>query len=163
PKLVCVNGASLRSRTLMGRSVKNCLRLDQKSSGIKIAGRPNLGTCAGRAWFVGLAGCEPVVDTLAFGAEGGTSLLILPGTVYPLNIDGLALPLVSLRDRIPPGRERLRAPTADTYLRFIVTYKTQLLFDVSRRELDIRTAQHRQGRIPERSKLWPNHLNSKRR
>src|SRR5215831_16511077 len=44
PKLVCVNGASLRSRTLMGRSVKNCLRLDQKSSGTRIAGRPNLGT-----------------------------------------------------------------------------------------------------------------------
>src|SRR5579859_2636254 len=61
------------------------------------------------------------------------SLLILPGTVYPLIIDGLAPPLVSLRDRIPIGQERLRAPTADTYLRFIVTYKVRLPFDVSRR------------------------------
>src|SRR5690242_13285517 len=44
PKFVCVNGASLRSRILIGRSVRNCLRFDQKSSGTRIAGRPNLGT-----------------------------------------------------------------------------------------------------------------------
>src|ERR1051325_10183271 len=44
PKDVCVKGASLRSRTLMGRSVRNCLRLDQKSSGTRIFGLPNLGT-----------------------------------------------------------------------------------------------------------------------
>src|SRR5580700_11920690 len=32
------NGASARSLTLTGRSVKNCLRLDQKLSGIRRAG-----------------------------------------------------------------------------------------------------------------------------
>src|SRR5690348_5366017 len=44
PKDVCVNGASLRSRILIGRSVRNCLRFDQKSSGTRIFGLPNLGT-----------------------------------------------------------------------------------------------------------------------
>src|SRR5262249_38913980 len=73
PKEVCVNGASLLARTLMGRSVRNCLRLDQKSSGTRIAGRPNLGTYAGRAWEAwlgGLGGCEPVAATFGFGVEG---------------------------------------------------------------------------------------------
>src|SRR5580698_96246 len=40
------NGASARSRTLTGRSVKNCLRFDQKFVGINIEGGPNLGTAA---------------------------------------------------------------------------------------------------------------------
>src|SRR5271168_644805 len=40
------NGASARSRTFTGRSVKNCLRLDQKLSGMSSAGAPNLGTAA---------------------------------------------------------------------------------------------------------------------
>src|SRR2546430_8574403 len=44
PKEVCVKGASLRSRTLTGRSMKNCLRLDQKLSGMRMAGASNLGT-----------------------------------------------------------------------------------------------------------------------
>src|SRR5215831_6680466 len=44
PKFVCVNGASLRSRILIGRSVRNCLRFDQKSSGTRIFGLPNFGT-----------------------------------------------------------------------------------------------------------------------
>src|SRR5256886_552625 len=44
PKDVCVKGASLRSRTLTGRSVRNCLRLDQKLSGMRMAGASNLGT-----------------------------------------------------------------------------------------------------------------------
>src|SRR2546427_6269161 len=35
PNEVRVKGASLRSRTLMGRSVRNCFRLDQKSSGTR--------------------------------------------------------------------------------------------------------------------------------
>src|ERR1700674_495523 len=44
PKVVCVNGASLRSRTLTGRSIRNCLRFDQKLSGMRISGLANLGT-----------------------------------------------------------------------------------------------------------------------
>src|SRR6266571_5647506 len=36
PKLVFVKGASARSRTLTGRSKRNCLRFDQKSSGMII-------------------------------------------------------------------------------------------------------------------------------
>src|SRR2546421_3191469 len=44
PKEVCVKGASLRSRTLTGRSMRNCLRLDQKLSGMRMSGRSNLGT-----------------------------------------------------------------------------------------------------------------------
>src|SRR5580658_10718187 len=40
------NGASARSRTLTGRSVKNCFRFDQKLSGISRAGEPNFGTAA---------------------------------------------------------------------------------------------------------------------
>src|ERR1700722_9666878 len=38
------NGASARSRTLTGRSVRNCLRLDQKFVGMRMEGGPNLGT-----------------------------------------------------------------------------------------------------------------------
>src|SRR5579864_7638689 len=79
PNEVCEKGASLRSRTLMGRSVRNCLRFDQKSSGTRIAGLPNLGTYGALA---GLEGCTPVGDALGFIAEGGIRLLNLPGTVY---------------------------------------------------------------------------------
>src|SRR5262249_45849561 len=52
PKEVCVNGASLRSRTLMGRSSRNCRRFDQKSSGTRILGLPNFGTYADGVWAV---------------------------------------------------------------------------------------------------------------
>src|SRR5215467_9912662 len=78
PKEVCVKGASLRSRTLMGRSSRNCRRFDQKSSGTRIFGLPNLGTYAG-----GVCGAD-VCAAGAWGliAEGGTRLLILFGTVY---------------------------------------------------------------------------------
>src|SRR5690348_6983635 len=79
PKVVCVKGASLRSRTLTGRSVRNCFRFDQKSSGTRIAGLPNLGTYGALA---GLEGCAPAGDALGFVAEGGIRLLNLPGTVY---------------------------------------------------------------------------------
>ena len=44
PKLVFVKGASARSRTLMGRSKRNCFRFDQKSSGMRMSGGWNLGT-----------------------------------------------------------------------------------------------------------------------
>src|SRR5580704_262788 len=43
PNEVFVKGASARSRSLMGRSTKNCLRFDQKLSGMRISGVPNLG------------------------------------------------------------------------------------------------------------------------
>src|SRR5260370_32631109 len=44
PNDVLVQGASARSRTLIGRSTRHCLRFDQKLSGIRIAGGPNFGT-----------------------------------------------------------------------------------------------------------------------
>src|SRR6266481_206974 len=44
PNDVFVKGASARSRTLIGRSMKNCFRLDQKLSGMRISGLTNFGT-----------------------------------------------------------------------------------------------------------------------
>src|SRR5258708_18896390 len=44
PNDVFVNGASARSRTFMGRSTRNCLRFDQKVSGMRISGLTNFGT-----------------------------------------------------------------------------------------------------------------------
>src|SRR5690242_3494479 len=44
PNDATLKGASLRSRTLIGRSVRNCLRFDQKLSATRIGGLPNLGT-----------------------------------------------------------------------------------------------------------------------
>src|SRR6267143_2939159 len=55
PKDVCVKGASLRSCTLTGRSVRNCFRLDQKLSGIRISGLANLGTAEDGTGTVGAA------------------------------------------------------------------------------------------------------------
>src|SRR6266852_9991567 len=82
PNDVWVNGASLRSRTLMGRSVRNCFRLDQKLSGMRISGLANFGTAdAG----TGTAGSGPPADTLAFEISSGRRLINLPGTVYLFN------------------------------------------------------------------------------
>src|SRR5436853_2123246 len=44
PKLVRVKGASGRSTTFTGRSVRNCFRFDQKSSETKCFGAPKRGT-----------------------------------------------------------------------------------------------------------------------
>src|SRR5208283_3477580 len=46
PKVFLVNGTSLRSVILTGRSVRNCFRLDQKLSGIKCDGTPKSGNAA---------------------------------------------------------------------------------------------------------------------
>src|SRR5580693_7074447 len=78
PKDVRVNGASLRSRTLTGRSVRNCTRLDQKLSGIRMLGALNFGTAEAGT---GTLGSAPVFDTLAFVISGGRRLINLPGTV----------------------------------------------------------------------------------
>src|ERR1700757_182414 len=43
PKEFFVKGASARSTTLTGRSKRNCLKLDQKLSGIRMAGVPKSG------------------------------------------------------------------------------------------------------------------------
>src|SRR5258708_27431996 len=68
PKDVWVKGAPLRSRTLIGRSVKNCFRLDQKLSGMRMSGASNFGTAeAGTE----TAGARPAVDTLGFVISGG--------------------------------------------------------------------------------------------
>src|SRR5229473_4177969 len=68
PKEVCVKGASLRSRTLTGRSVKNCFKFDQKLSGMRMCGLPNFGTALAGT---GIAGGEPPAGTLAFLSWGG--------------------------------------------------------------------------------------------
>src|SRR6267154_50139 len=44
PKRLRVKGASGRSTTLIGRSVRNCFRLDQKLSATRCAGAPKRGT-----------------------------------------------------------------------------------------------------------------------
>src|SRR5579862_6017553 len=75
------NGASARSRTLMGRSVKNCLKLDQKFVGIRIEGGPNLGTAPAGT---GTTSRLPEADTPPFVASGGTKLTIRSGTIFPL-------------------------------------------------------------------------------
>src|SRR5713226_2232109 len=59
PKDVCVKGASLRSRTLTGRSVRNCTRFDQNLSGMRISGLANFGTAEDGT---GTAGPEPAKD-----------------------------------------------------------------------------------------------------
>src|SRR5216684_6134090 len=79
PKLVCVKGASLRSRTLTGRSVRNCFRFDQKLSAMRISGRPNLGTALAGT---GIAGAAPAVGTLGLFTERGKRLIKLSGTVF---------------------------------------------------------------------------------
>src|SRR5712664_4564490 len=84
PKDVWVKGASFRSRTLMGRSVRNCFRLDQKLSAIRISGLTNFGTAEAGT---GTAGAGPAADTLAFVISGGKRLMNLPGTVLPLQLD----------------------------------------------------------------------------
>src|SRR5467141_3805438 len=82
PKDVWVKGAPLRSRTLMGRSVKNCLRLDQKLSGMRMSGASNFGTAEAGT---GTARSRPAADTLGFVISGGRRLINLPGTVFLFN------------------------------------------------------------------------------
>src|SRR5216684_6300818 len=76
PNDVFVKGASARSRTLIGRSMKNCFRFDQKLSGIRISGLTNFGTAEEGT---GIAGSEP--DTLGLVISGGRRLINLCGTV----------------------------------------------------------------------------------
>src|SRR6266478_8202468 len=58
-------------RTFTGRSKRNCFRLDQKLSGIRMAGRPKRGT-----------GAEGVLERVSstFGRCGGPKLSIVAGT-----------------------------------------------------------------------------------
>src|SRR5260370_35151117 len=79
PEDVCVKGASLRSRMLTGRSVRNCFRFDQKLSAMRISGRPNLGTALAGT---GIAGAAPAVGTLGLFTERGRRLIKLSGTVF---------------------------------------------------------------------------------
>src|SRR5229473_3918783 len=106
-KFVCVKGASLRSRTLTGRSVRNCFRFDQKLSGMRRSGFANFGTAE---YGTGTAGARPAEDTLGFVIPGGRRLIKLPGTVYLFILDADNLRSVYLADKIRAGRERLRAP-----------------------------------------------------
>jgi hypothetical protein len=108
PKDVCVKGASLRSRTLIGRSTKNCLRFDQKLSGIRISGLVNFGTAEDGT---GTEGRGPAADTLGFVISGGRRLINLPGTVYLFILDADTLRSAYITDKIRAVRERLRAPS----------------------------------------------------
>src|SRR5580698_7119267 len=81
PNTVFTKGAPGRSVTLTGRSVRNCLRLDQKLSGISRSGAPNLGTAAAGT---GTASWSREADTPDFIASGGTRLTIRSGTIFPL-------------------------------------------------------------------------------
>src|SRR5260370_34543679 len=107
PKDVCVKGASLRSRTLIGRSTRNCLRFDQKLSGMRISGLANFGTAeAGTE----TAGSRPAPDTLALVRSRGRRSIILPGTVYLSILDANTLRSAHLADKIRADRERLQRP-----------------------------------------------------
>src|SRR5882724_1481997 len=119
PNDVFVNGASARSRTLMGRSTRNCLRFDQKLSGMRISGLTNFGTAEEGTET---AGSGPVRDTLAFVNSGGSRLIKLPGTVYLFSLDAEPQRSVYLTNKIRAGRERLRGPDGSHRLSFIVTY-----------------------------------------
>src|SRR6267378_5672617 len=106
PNDVLVKGASARSRTLIGRSMKNCFRFDQKLSGIRISGLTNFGTTEEGT---GIAGSEPAPDIFAFVISGGRRLINLSGTVSLLTLDADLRKLVHPSDKIRAGRERLRA------------------------------------------------------
>src|SRR2546427_5304299 len=82
PKDVCVKGASLRSRTLTGRSVRNCLRLDQKLSGMRMSGRSNLGTAEAGT---GTPDSRPAASTFRLLILRGRRMIILFRTRYLFN------------------------------------------------------------------------------
>src|ERR1700674_315807 len=113
PNEVFVKGASARSRTLMGRSIKNCFRFDQKLSGMRISGLTNFGTADEGT---GTAGCEPAPATFAFVISGGRRLISLSGTVSLLTLDANLRKLVHPTDKIRASSKRLRPPAADTSL-----------------------------------------------
>src|SRR6266849_1567812 len=81
PKELRVNGAPGRSTTLTGRSVRNCLRLDQKSSETKFAGAPKRGTAlAGTGTFC--CGLDPA-GALLFTFAGKRLMNGESGTFVP--------------------------------------------------------------------------------
>src|SRR5271154_2670393 len=81
PNAGFTKGAPGRFATFTGRSVRNCLRLDQKLSGISSSGAPNLGTAEAGT---GTASWSREADTPVFIASGGTRLTIRSGTIFPL-------------------------------------------------------------------------------
>jgi len=81
PNFTFPNGASARSLILMGRSKRNCFRLDQKLSAIRMAGVPN---CGSAEFGTGIASSGPV--RFGFLISSGRRL-ISPGTLYPLKVD----------------------------------------------------------------------------
>jgi len=70
-------------RIFTGRSNRNCFKFDQKSSGIKIAGRPNFGTR--NAGPLG----EELAAILLGSASSGTSFRFDPATCSTLYLDAL--------------------------------------------------------------------------
>src|SRR5258708_15516566 len=77
PKEFFVKGTSLRSMILTGRSVRNCFKLDQKSSGMRCAGIPKFGKA-----FLGTAIASSGPERFGFRSSFGRRLLV-PGTVVP--------------------------------------------------------------------------------
>src|ERR1700747_1227242 len=78
PKDVRVNGASARSFTLMGRSVRNCRRLSQKLSGTMCEGGPKDGTAVAGT---GTAGSALPGEGFRLVILGGRRVMIESGTV----------------------------------------------------------------------------------
>jgi hypothetical protein len=115
---------------LIGRSVRNCTRLDQNRSGIRISGRPNFGT----AWDgTGTDSSGPLDAPLAFFTLGGKRLINVPGTVFLVCLDAAPLRWASPFLGFAQTYKGCASPAADTQLVFIVTYVATLLCDVSRR------------------------------
>ena len=157
PKVVCVKGASLRSRTLTGRSVRNCFRFDQKLSGIRISGFVNFGTAVDGT---GTAGPRPADDTLGFVISGGSRLINLPGTVYLFSLDADSPYSVCLSDMIRAGRERLRAPWRLTP---VANHCNIRGYAASRCFPPYTCTNGRHRRDLQSLQLWPNHSNSRKR
>src|ERR1700739_1918308 len=126
PKEFFVKGTSLRSTTFTGRSKRNCLRLDQKLSGIRIAGVPKSGSAA---LDTGMTSSGP--ERLGLLNSSG-SRLMNPGTFVPrlFRRELTAKSSPSRYDSRSLGKVA-RPPPADTASPFIVTYVVTLLSDVS--------------------------------
>jgi len=92
---------------LIGLSIRNCLRFDQKLSGMRIAGASNFGTAEDGT---GTAGLGPPEDTFGFVTPGGRRLINLPGTGYLFILDADSPRSAFLTVMIHAGRERLRVP-----------------------------------------------------
>src|SRR5271170_229149 len=95
----------------MGRSVRNCFRLERKPSETTCLGVPKSGRAEAGTGMAGVLAAEP------FGlvSSGGRRSMIGPGTVSPQLLDAATLRSVSQAGMIRGGWQRLCAThAADT-------------------------------------------------